>query len=340
MRIHPDDLGRHLRKQLAPLYTVFGDELLLAIEAADLIRARARDAGYVEREVFNVDHRFNWAELRYRSSSLSLFGERRVMEIRIPSGKPGSQGSEAIQEYCHALPMDTITLVTLPRMDKQSLTAKWFRSLEEAGEMVPVAAVDRGGLPAWISQRLGLQKQNTDSDTLQFIAEKVEGNLLAAHQEMQKLALLYPEGALSFEQVKHAILDVARYDVFKLPEAMIAADMVRYARMLEGLRGEGVALPLVVGTLSTSIRSLLTIRKGVEAGRPLMQVMKQIGAWGNQQKAMEKAATRLSFEQLMEALLHIAKIDRISKGVAKGEAWDELLQLGLRFSPPGGRMKR
>jgi DNA polymerase III subunit delta len=332
MRIHPDDLARHLRKQLAPLYTVFGDELLLAIEAADLIRAKARNAGYVEREVFNTDHRFNWAELQYRSSSLSLFGEQRVMEIRIPSGKPGSQGSEAIQRYCHALPMDTVTLVTLPKMDKQSSASKWFRALEEAGEMVPVAAVERDRLPAWIGQRLGLQKQNASLDALQFMAEKVEGNLLAAHQEIQKLALLYPEGALSFEQVKHAILDVARYDVFKLSSAMMGADMVRYARMLEGLRGEGAALPLIVGTLSTSIRSLLTIRRGVDSGRPLLQVMKQIGAWGNQQKAMEKAVTRLSFEQLMEALLHIANIDRISKGVAQGDAWDELLQLGLRFS--------
>lgn len=332
MRIHPDDLARHLRKQIAPLYTVFGDELLLAIEAADLIRARARDAGYVDREVFNIDHRFNWAELQHRSSSLSLFGERRVMDIRIPSGKPGTQGSEAIQEYCRALPMDTITLVTLPKMDRQSSAAKWVRTLEEVGETVPVAAVERSRLPAWIGQRLSLQKQNVSPDTLQFIAEKVEGNLLAAYQEIQKLALLYPEGALSFDQVKHAILDVARYDVFKLSDAMMAGDMVRYTRILEGLQGEGAALPLIVGTLSTSIRSLMAVRKGMDSGQPSHQMTRQIGAWGNQQKAMENAAARLSFRQLTEALLHMAKIDRISKGAAKGDAWDELLQLGLRLS--------
>ena len=333
MRIQLDHLGQHLRKQLAPLYTVFGDELLLVIEAADLIRAKARDAGYLEREVFNVDQRFNWVELQYRSSSLSLFGERRVMDIRIPSGKPGSQGSEAIQEYCRALPMGTVTLVTLPRMDKQSSAAKWFGALEEAGEMVPVAIVEPGRLPAWIGQRLCLQKQDADPDALQFIAEKVEGNLLAAHQEIQKLALLYPEGALSLDQVKHAILDVARYDVFKLSSAMMAGDMVRYARILEGLQGEGAALPLIVGTLSTSIRSLTMIRKGADSGRPLMQLMKQAGAWGNQQKAMESAMRRLSLKHLVEALLHMAKIDKISKGAAEGDAWDELLQLGLRFSP-------
>ncbi|GAB1719878.1 MAG: DNA polymerase III, delta subunit [Nitrosospira sp.] len=333
MRIHADDLARHLRKQLAPLYTVFGDELLLTIEAADLIRATARQAGYVEREVFNIDHRFNWTELQYRSSSLSLFGARRVMDIRIPSGKPGSQGSEAIQEYCRALPMDSVTLVTLPKMDKQSSAAKWFRALEEAGETVSIASVERGRLPAWIGQRLTLQKQNASPDTLQFIAEKVEGNLLAAYQEIQKLALLYPEGALSFDQVKHAILDVARYDVFKLSGAMMTGDMGRYTRILEGLQGEGAALPHIVGTLSTSIRSLIAVRKGADSGQSVTQIMKQVGAWGNQQKAMEGAAARLSFRQLMNALVHLAEIDRISKGVARGDAWDELLQLGLRFSP-------
>lgn len=333
MRIHADDLARHLRKQLAPLYTVFGDELLLAIEAADLIRATARQAGYVEREVFNIDHRFNWTELQYRSSSLSLFDARRVMDIRIPSGKPGSQGSEAIQEYCRALPMDTVTLVTLPKMDKQSSAAKWFRALEEAGETVPIASVERGRLPAWIGQRLTLQKQNASPDTLQFIAEKVEGNLLAAYQEIQKLALLYPEGALSFDQVKHAILDVARYDVFKLSGAMMTGDMGRYTRILEGLQGEGAALPHIVGTLSTSIRSLIAVRKGADSGQSVTQIMRQIGAWGSQQKAMEGAAAHLSFRQLMNALAHLAEIDRISKGVARGDAWDELLQLGLRFSP-------
>jgi DNA polymerase-3 subunit delta len=270
--------------------------------------------------------------LQHRSSSLSLFGERRVMDIRIPSGKPGTQGSEAIQEYCRALPMDTITLVTLPKMDKQSSAAKWFRALEEVGETVPVAAVERSRLPAWIRQRLSLQKQSASPDTLQFIAEKVEGNLLAAYQEIQKLALLYPEGALSFDQVRHAILDVARFDVFKLSDAMMAGDMVRYTRILEGLQGEGVALPLIVGTLSTSIRSLMAVRRGMDSGQSPHQMTRQPGAWGNQQKAMENAAARLSFRQLMEALLHMAKIDRISKGAAKGDAWDELLQLGLCLS--------
>lgn len=333
MRISPEQLSRHLQKQLAPLYTVFGDELLLSIESADLIRTRAREAGYSEREIFTIDHHFNWADLRQSSSNLSLFGERRIMDIRIPSGKPGIQGSAAIEAYCHSLPPDTITLVTLPRIDKQGSAAKWFQALEKSSVMIPVSPVERGRLPAWIGQRLEMQEQSAEPETLQFLAGKVEGNLLAAHQELKKLALLYPVGMLSFNQVKDAVLDVARYDVFKLSNAMMAADTVRYTRILEGLQGEGTALPFIVATLAGQIRSLTVILEGRDSGKPLMQLMNQARVWGgDQQKVVESAASRLSMKQLVQALLHTAKIDRISKGVAQGDAWDELLQLGLRLA--------
>lgn len=333
MRISPEQLSRHLQKQLAPFYTVFGDELLLSIEAADLIRTRARQAGYSEREIFTIDHHFNWADLRQSSSNLSLFGERRIMDIRIPSGKPGMQGGAAIEAYCHSLPPDTVTLVTLPRIDKQGSAAKWFQALEKSSVMIPVSPVERGRLPAWIGQRLEMQEQSAEPETLQFLAGKVEGNLLAAHQELKKLALLYPVGMLSFNQVKDAVLDVARYDVFKLSNAMMAADTVRYTRILEGLQGEGTALPFIVATLAGQIRSLTVILEGRDSGKPLMQLMNQARVWGgDQQKIVESAASRLSMKQLVQALLHIARIDRISKGVAQGDAWDELLQLGLRLA--------
>src|SRR5688500_3745300 len=185
MRVAPEQLSRHLQKQLAPLYAVFGDELLLNIEAADLIRAAAHRAGYVEREIFSIDHHFNWADLQQRSNSLSLFGERRIMDIRIPSGKPGSQGSPVLEAYCRSLPPDTVTLVTLPRIDRQGLATKWFKALEGAATMIPVVPVERARLPAWIGLRLGMQGQNAAPDTLQFLADKVEGNLLAAYQELK-----------------------------------------------------------------------------------------------------------------------------------------------------------
>lgn len=332
MRINPEQLSQHLQQQLAPLYTVFGDELLLAIEAADLIRTKARQAAYIEREIFSVDHHFNWADLQQSGCSLSLFGERRIMDIRIPSGKPGIQGSATIEEYCRSLPPHTLTLVTLPKIDKQGGATKWFRALERVGVMIPVSRVERARLPTWIAQRLGMQRQKATPDALQFIADRVEGNLLAAHQEIQKLALLYPEGALSFIQVKDAVLDVARYDVFMLSNAMMTGDTVRYTRILDGLQGEGVAVPFILSTLSGNIRSLIIIRKGLDSGQPLAQLINQARVWGAQQKVLESATNRLSVKQLVLALLHSAKIDRVSKGVAMGDAWDELLQLALRFA--------
>ena len=337
MRINPEHLPRHLQKTLQPLYTVFGDELLLCNEAADAIRTTARREGYSEREIFTVDHHFNWSELRRCSSSLSLFGERRVMDIRIPSGKPGIQGSAALEEYCRALPPDTLTLVILPKIDRQAAATKWFKALEGAGVTIPVYAVERANLPAWIGQRLGMQKQGADHDTLQFLADKVEGNLLAAYQELKKLALLYPAGPLSFEQVKDSVLDVARYDVYKLSAAMMEGESARYTRVLEGLRGEGMALPLIVFTLAGQIRTLITVRKGLDTGRPSDQLMNQIRARIDQQKLLESAARRLTLKQLSQALLHLSTIDRISKGAAKGDAWDELMQLGLRLAIAGRR---
>ncbi len=332
MRIKPDQLSQHLQKQSAALYTLFGNEPLLIIEAADLIRNTLRQQGYTERETYTVDDRFNWADLQYAGSRLSLFGERKIMDIRIPSGKPGREGSKAIEAYCHALPPDTVTLMTLPRIDKSSQSTKWFKTLESTGLTIATYAIDQSQLPAWIGQRLKMQQQKTDFDTLQFLADKVEGNLLAAHQEIIKLALLYPAGILSFDQVKNVVLNVARYDVFKLSEAMITADTIRYTRILTGLQGEGAPPPLILATLVEQIRLLIFICKGLDTGKSVAQLMKESRIWGDRQKVMVAAAKRIGLKPLILALLHAAKIDRISKGVAKGNTWDELLQLGMHFA--------
>lgn len=331
MQIKSNQLSHQLQKNIAQLYTLFGNEPLLIAEATDLIRASATQQNYNEREVFTVDHRFDWDELQQANNNLSLFGDKRVMDIRIPSGKPGREGGKAIEAYCQTLPQDTITLVTLPRIDKQGQSSKWFKALEKAGVTVPFYPVERTQLPAWIEQRLIKQQQSTNTETLQFLADCVEGNLLAAHQEISKLALLYPVGKLSFEQVKDAVLEVARYDVFKLSEAMISGNTARYVRILEELKGEGTAPPLILATLAEQIRSLLLIRKGLDAGKPMMQLLRETRVWGERQRLMENAARRIGSKSLTSTLLLIAKIDRISKGVAKGDTWDELLQLGFRF---------
>lgn len=321
-----------LPKQLKPLYTIVGDELLLAMEAADAIRTQARQQGYNEREIFTVDHRFDWSNLQRWCSQSSLFGERRLLDLRIPTGKPGKEGGSAIEALCQRPPVDTIVLVTLPKIDKQTQTAKWFKALENASVMIAANLVEHTRLANWIQQRLDMQGQQIAADALQLLANKVEGNLLAAQQEIKKLALLYPAGMLSFEQVRNAVLDVARFDVFSLSEAMLAADTVRYIRILEGLQGEGTPPPLILSTLTEPIRTLLLIHQALDAGKSITQALKESRVWHQQQKIMTLAAKRLPPRLLLQAILHAASIDRMIKGVARGDIWDELLQLGLRLT--------
>jgi DNA polymerase-3 subunit delta len=332
MRIHPANLSQHLQKQLSTFYTVYGEEPLLVIEAADLIRTKAHMNGYIEREIFTIDSQFKKSDLSLKSNSLSLFGEQRLIDIRVPSGKPGKEGGKAIEDYCCSLPPDTLTLVTLPKIDKQGKTTKWFKALENIGPMISVSLVELSQLPNWISQRLSIQNQETDPDTLQFFAEKVEGNLLAADQEIKKLALLYPPGTLSFTQIKDAVLEVARYDIFKLSEAMVAGEIARFILVLRGLQGEGTSVPFILTILTAQIRSLIIIRKGLDSGKPYTQLMKEAKVWGDRQKILENTTKRVGLKLLVQALLHAAKIDKISKGVTKGDAWDELEQLGLHFT--------
>lgn len=332
MRIKLEQLAQHLQKQPAPLYTLFGDEPLLLQEAGDQIRSHAIRQGYTERELFVVEQYFDWRELLNAGSNLSLFGERKIIDIRIPSGKPGKEGGKAIETYCGALPPDTVTLVTLPRIDKQGQAAKWFKALEGAGAMIPVYAVERGQLPDWIGQRLAAQQQKADPAAVQFLADQVEGNLLAAHQEIQKLALLYPSGQLTFAQIKDVVLNVARYDVFQLADAMLAADAARFSRILNGLQGEGTAPPLILAALAESIRQLIAVQQGLAGGQPPAQLLQSARIWGDRQKLVMAAAKRIKPQSSIQALSHAAAIDRMIKGVAQGDVWDALLQLGMKMS--------
>ena len=238
-----------------------------------------------------------------------------------------------MQRYCAKLPPDTVTLVQLPGVDWRTQKAEWFEALDAAGLLIEARAITRKALPQWLAGRLKAQEQQADAETLEFIAERVEGNLMAAYQEVQKLALLLPPGKLAFDQVRDAVLDVARYDVFSLGEAMLEGDRLRLVRMIEGLEGEGVAPPLVLWALTEEIRAIGTILAGVAEGRPVSALVREARIRGfAHQKSMEAGYHRYSVTQVYDALRHAACIDRMVKGVAKGDIWDELLQLGLRFA--------
>ena len=329
MLLKGEQLAAHLERELRPLYVLYGDEPLLVIEAADTIRARARKAGYSEREILTVLPHFDWNQLLAAGGNLSLFGDRKLIDLRIPTGKPGKEGSAALQEWCRNLSPDNLLLVTLPELDWREEKAVWFTALVNAGVALKLMAPPLAELPGWIAGRLRRQQQSADLDSLKFIAERVEGNLLAAHQEISKLGLLYPPGALSLEQIREAVLNVARYDIDGLREALLAGDVTRLWRTLDGLMHEGEPPPLVLWAMSEEIRTLTLIRGGLDRGRPLEMLLKEAKVWGPRATPVKKALQRLSTATLESAMHQAGRIDRLAKGIGQGNVWEKFLRLGL-----------
>lgn len=355
MQVRADQLSAHLAKGLRPLYLVYGDEPLLAQEATDAIRAAARAAGHTERQVHTVaGAHFDWSGLLGASQAMSLFADRQLIEIRIPSGKPGKDGSEALQRYCETLSDDVVTIVTCPKLDRTQQASAWFTALDGAGICIRVDAIERKALPTWIAQRLAAQGQRVQGgepgqQALAFFADRVEGNLLAAHQEIQKLALLYPAGELGLEQIEAAVLNVARYDVFKLGEAVLAGQAKRSLRMLEGLQAEGEAAVLVHWTLANDILSLKRVKDAMAQGKPLPMALREARVWGAKERLFERAVPLLTDN----ALAQLVEAAQICDGLAKGlkhpgwplDPWEALKRLVLMMvqwtagSGPRGGMR-
>lgn len=336
MLLKGEALPAHLERGLASLYVVYGDEPLLTIEAGDAIRAAGRKAGFSEREVLVAGQGFSWGALHAAGGNLSLFGDRKLIDLRIPNGKPGRDGGDALKQYCAGLQpagqSDILTLITLPDLGWQEEKSAWFTALAEAGVVVKLTAPSLDQLPGWIAMRLKRQGQSADKVALEFIAERVEGNLLAAHQEIQKLGLLFPAGQLTLDQVCEAVLNVARYDIDGLREALLGGDAARYARILDGLRHEGEAPPLVLWAVTEELRLLVALRQGQDNGRPADAVLKEWRVWGNRQQAARKAAGRLSAKRLEAALAAAGEVDRAVKGMAADDPWVLLLRIGLSLA--------
>ena len=332
MLLKGDQLAAHLERELRPLYVLYGDDPLLVIEAADTIRAKSRQQGYNEREVLTVLPHFDWGSLLAAAGNLSLFGDKKLIDLRIPTGKPGKEGGAALQQWCQHLSMDNLLLITLPELDWREEKAVWFTALVNAGVAIKLMAPPLPELPGWIAGRLRRQQQSADLDSLKFIAERVEGNLLAAHQEIQKLGLLYPTGQLSMAQIREAVLNVARYDIDSLREALLSGDVGRLARTLDGLMQEGEAPPLILWAMSEEIRALTIIRAGLDAGKPMDMLLKDAKVWGPRANPVKKALQRLSTTALEAALQHAGRIDRLAKGIGHGNIWEEFLRLGLRLT--------
>ena len=343
MQLAAGQLAAHLQKGLKSLYTLHGDEPLLIQEAVDAIRAVARAQGFTERSSHTVaGAHFDWSEVLAAGGSLSLFADKQIVELRIPSGKPGKEGSPAIQQLAQQSRDNdsTLTLVMLPRLDKLTKGGAWFAALESFGVTLQVDPIERQALPQWIAQRLALQSQRVlggepGQRTLQFFADRVEGNLLAAHQEIQKLALLFGPGELTFEQVEAAVLNVARYDVFKLSEAVLAGQTRRVQRMLDGLQAEGEAEVLVHYTLSEDIRALKRVKDSMAQGRPMPMALREQRVWGARERLFERVLPRLSDTALTDLLQAAHQVDGIVKGLKQPawplDSWQALHRLALQL---------
>jgi DNA polymerase-3 subunit delta len=344
MQLALPQIQAHLQKGLRSLYTLHGDEALLVQEAADAIRAAARSQGFTERSVHVVSGaHFDWSEVLAAGGSMSLFADKQLLEIRIPTGKPGKEGSPMIQQLAQTAEGNdsTLTLFILPRLDNATKKGAWFGALDQYGVTVQIDSLERAQLPQWIAQRLKLQGQSVvagqeGQNCLQFFADRVEGNLLAAHQEIQKLGLLYPAGDLTQSQVESAVLNVARYDVFKLSESVLSGQVARVQRMLDGLQAEGEAAVLVHYTLAEDIRALKRVKDAMAEGKPLPMALREQRIWGVREKQFERVLPRLSASRLAQLLQNAHQVDGIVKGLKVADwptdPWQALHRLALRVA--------
>jgi len=327
MNLAPQQLSQHLSSGLKPLYVLMGDEPLSQRECLDAIRAKARELGFDERTSLTSDRYFNWAQIAAFGQAMSLFASQRLLEINIPTGKPGLDGSKALQALAEEALPDTVCVVILPAIDWRDAKSAWYIALQQKSVFIELREVGASQLPQWIANRLALQKQSTDTETLTFMANQVEGNLLAAHQEIQKLGLLYPAGAISGDDVRAAVLNVSRFDAVQLGEAILNGDISRTVRILEGLKDEGIQPVAVMNPLIWAITPLVKIKQAEARGENLNSAMVQAKVFGPKQALAKQAVGRLSLKQLQAALLKLADIDKTAKGMMQGDAWLEISRL-------------
>ncbi|KNX76392.1 DNA polymerase III subunit delta [Pseudomonas sp. 250J] len=333
MKLAPAQLNKHLQGQLAPVYIVSGDDPLLCQEAADAIRGAARQQGYDERQVFSADANFDWGNLLLAGASLSLFAQRRLLELRLPSGKPGDKGAAALMEYCANPAEDTLLLISLPKLDGSAQKTKWGKALIEGThcQFIQIWPVDAQQLPQWINQRLSQAGLSAQRDAVDLIAARVEGNLLAAAQEIEKLKLLAEGNQITVETVQAAVADSARFDVFGLVDAILNGEAAHALRMLEGLRGEGVEPPVILWALARELRLLAGLAQQFSQGVPLDKAFSQARppVWDKRRPLVSKALQRLSAQRWAMLLQDAQRIDAQIKGQAEGSPWTSLARLSL-----------
>lgn len=337
MRLYPEKLPGHLQQQFLPVYLVSGDEPLLVQECCDLIRQTARQHGCSDREVIDAGvTSFNWQDILHSATSMSLFAERKLVELRLPSGKPGAEGSKALCEYLDIASGEDVLLIIAGKIDKQSTKSKWYKALDKAGATIQVWPVDAKDLPRWLQQRVRAADMSIDKDALQLLSDRVEGNLLAAVQEVEKLKLLAQDAQITAQTVIESVSDNARYNLFDMADHALRGDTSGSLRMLHGLRGEGTEPPVILWALAREIRTLYEVQLDCDKGQNVQQALNARRVWNNRMPLMQAALSRHNSDSLSLLLEEAATVDGSIKGFASGKPWDklEILVTGLcRVAP-------
>lgn len=331
MKLRVEQLANHLDTSLAAVYFISGDEPFQVDEACQMIRHQCEQQGYSERELFHVDKSFDWQQLQAAAGALSLFAQQRIIELRLPTAKPGTDGAKALVAYTEQLPEDTVLLLVAGKLDSSQTRSKWFKALEQAGVVVQVWPIEKAQLPRWVHQRMQLRDMQPTDGALTMLVDRVEGNLLAADQELEKLRLLHGEGSIDEQQVAAAVSDSARFDVFGLVDAALAGDAQRSSRILYGLMAEGIEAVVVLWALAREIRSLHAMAAAIQQGQSLDSVMGQYRVWEKRKPQVRAALQRYPAKRWQGLLWQAGEIDKMIKGLSAGKAWDELLQLTLKI---------
>lgn len=328
MQTKPEQLQRQLGQGLARCYLVTGDEPLLVQESADAIRAAARAGGCIERELLEINVAGDWQQLMQSAGALSLFADRKLIEVRLPSGKPGAEGSKALQEYL-AMDSDDVLLIVAGKIDRQSQRAKWYTALDKAGVIVTIWPVSPRDLPRWLGQRLGAAGLQIDKDALQLLAERIEGNLLAAVQEVEKLKLLAEDGKITIDTVLSSVLDNARYNPFGLADTALGGDARAALRTLRGLEAEATQPPVVLWALARDIKLLCQLDEDRRAGVAPDQAINQRGVWRSRAALVKNALNRHTTDSVTQLQSLALETDATVKGFHPGNPWDVLERIIL-----------
>ena len=323
-------LDAQLAKSLAPVYLLAGDEPLQKMEAADAIRAAAQKQGFSERQVIDVEAGFDWSQLEGEAAAMSLFAERKIIDLRLPSGKPGRDGSRAIINYLAHPPEDNLLLIQTGKLDRGAMNSAWVKAIDKAGVVMQIWDLNPADTLKLVAERLGRAGFQADRDAARLLTERVEGNLLAAVQEIEKLRLIREPGPLSVEDVAAAVADSARYTPFELADAALLGDARRALKILRGLEGEGVHPNVILWGLARDVRVLADYSALQTHGHSPQAAMQ--GVWKSRQSMLHRAVRRLDADGWAGLLRHCARIDRIAKGIGEGNVWDELLQLTLALA--------